>query len=179
MMPSDGADDDREQRREERDQQRDPRAVDDAAEHVAAVDRLEPEQEVPADAAERARRRAEHRIDQLLVELVGRVPEQLHDQRREDRHQDQQDHHDAAGHGDLVPRSRIQAICLSDRPRIRLGRGALGIGGGGEVLTDERADGVGRDGRRFGRKSHCRTAPLAREHQRSTPGGDAGLLHQR
>ena len=68
-MPSDGADDHRQQRGEERDQQRDPGAVDDPAEDVAAVHRLDAEQEVAVHAAERADRDLQVGVDLLLVEL--------------------------------------------------------------------------------------------------------------
>ena len=72
--PEDGADHHREQGGEDRDQQRDAGAVHDPAEDVAAVDRLEPHQVVPADPAEvAARDAAERGVEQVLVELVRRV----------------------------------------------------------------------------------------------------------
>ena len=58
---------------QEGDEQRDPGAVDDAGEAVAAVDRLDAEQVVPADAAEAALGRAAGGVDQVLVELVRRM----------------------------------------------------------------------------------------------------------
>ena len=69
---------DREQGGEEGDQQRDPGAVDDPAEDVAAVHRLDPERVVPAHPAELAERAegAAGGVDQVLVELVRRIPDQ-------------------------------------------------------------------------------------------------------
>jgi hypothetical protein len=98
-----GADDDRQQGRQERDEERDPGAVDHAAEQVAAVQRLQAEQEVLADAVPVADRGRRVDVDEVLVELVRRVTEHLHDQRREDRDEDQDDDEDAATHRDPVP----------------------------------------------------------------------------
>ena len=105
----DRADDHGEQRREEGDEQGDLGAVDDAAEDVAAVDRLEPEEEVPGHAAVRADRDLGVGVDELLVELVRRVAEQADDERGGDRDDDEVDDEEAAGERDLValePRSR-------------------------------------------------------------------------
>ena len=112
------ADDHRQQGGQEGDEQRDAGAVDDPAEDVAPVDRLDAHQVVPAHARRRARSGATGAagVDEVLVELVRRVAQELHDERREDRDEDQEDQEDRATERDLVRLSRRQAICPRERP---------------------------------------------------------------
>ena len=134
--PRIGADDHGEQGREEGDEQGDLRAVDDAAEDVAAVDRLEPVEEVPGHAAVGADRDLGVGVDELLVELVRRVAEQAHDERGGDRDDDEVDDEEAAGErdlvalepgpGDLAERPPLDVL-LALQDGLGLGRGRAGL----------------------------------------------------
>ncbi|MGX1272481.1 hypothetical protein RKD18_005675 [Streptomyces phaeoluteigriseus] len=103
----DGSEDHGDDRRQEADQQGDPGAVEDAGEDVAAVDRLDAQQVVAADAAEGAGGRAEQGVDEVLVILVRVLAQDRGDHRGEQRDHDEEQHHDAAGQGEFVP---LQAL---------------------------------------------------------------------
>src|ERR1700712_4801538 len=98
----DDTDADRDDGGNDRDGERYLRALNDSAEDVTAVEGLDAQEEVAADATELSERSPEGRIDLIDVILVRRVTQQLDQDRREDRGEKQKDDHDAAAHGDLV-----------------------------------------------------------------------------
>ena len=184
----DDAEDDGDQGGEEGDQQRDPRAVDDPAEHVAAVDRLDAEEEVPADAAAGARSGVPKSGSiWSWWNSSGGWPNRLDDQRGEDRDERQEEDDDAAGQRDLVPLEPRPGDRPSERPstdrlaaacRRLIGRSGPAsarraramvpsswwgpLSTGGDRPTTRRCGGLSSQGR--SRKgSFYETAPLERE----------------